>query len=168
MNATKRAELRLLSRCLAFPDEEAMRALSELNHRARSDAVGEDWEASLARLRRHSLMQLQEAYSQAFDLNAETCLYLTYHKYGEGYQRQEAMAQLNRLYSELSGEAPNSELPDYLPLVLEFLSLAPERVARVVVEEYRDEINALGKRLADSGNVYACLLQALSRSMEAL
>ncbi len=103
-------------------------------------------------------MALQEEYTRIFDLNPATSLNLTYHKFAES--RSEA----KRLFSSLNGirkrgyEAATTELPDYLPLLLEFLSVCPRERGARILSEYANEITQLSSGVAGQDSAYARLL----------
>ncbi len=66
---------------------------------------------------------LCENYVEAFDFSEGSCLYLTAHEYGDGRARGEALVMLHNMYAVAGWQEATTELSDYLPLILEFLSL---------------------------------------------
>jgi nitrate reductase delta subunit len=120
---------------LTYPDAslieaapEAIEALREerLLSRQRIDELArlvEDW--------RHSdLIDLQEEYTATFDRGRATSLHLFEHVHGESRDRGQAMVDLIGLYRAQGLEMPGDELPDYLPLFLEYLSFLPVEEAK--------------------------------------
>ena len=65
-------------------------------------------------------------YVDAFDFSKQCSLHLTYHVHGDRRQRGLAMLKLKQAYRAAGFEPPGDELPDYLPLMLEFAALAPD------------------------------------------
>ena len=65
--------------------------------------------------------KLEEAYTETFDLGVESCPYVGYHLFGDGYQRSRFLQELNARY-RARGFAPGSELPDHLPVMLRYLA----------------------------------------------
>ncbi|MCL4500367.1 MAG: nitrate reductase molybdenum cofactor assembly chaperone [Deltaproteobacteria bacterium] len=113
------------------------------------------------------LIHWQEEYSRRFDLNPATCLHLTYHKYGDCKDRGTALAQLQQLYRRAGYEKTTSELPDFLPLILEFLSICPSEDGAWLQAEYWPQIEGLAKRLQEAGSVYAGLLAVVADTLKA-
>jgi len=98
------------------------------------------------------LIKLQEEYTATFDLNQANSLNLSYHRWGDGKERGRALAHLSQLYAEAGYEIGAGELPDFFPLLLEFLSVAPPESACEIMEKYGLQIPALADRLAASGS----------------
>jgi nitrate reductase molybdenum cofactor assembly chaperone NarJ/NarW len=105
------------------------------------------------------LIRLQETYTATFDLNPATTLNLTYHRWGDGRERGSALVRLSTLYAQAGYEIGDGELPDYLPLVLEFLSVGPPEAAGEIMAEYRLHVGAIASRLAEAGSPYADIVQ---------
>jgi nitrate reductase delta subunit len=108
------------------------------------------------------LLQLREEYTRIFDMSPATCLNLTYHRWGDGKERGSGMAQLNRIYGEAGYEPLGSELPDYLPRMLEFLSVCPERARSLIVREYGSSVDGLASRLGETESGYSALRKILA------
>jgi nitrate reductase delta subunit len=85
-------------------------------------------------------------------------LNLSHHKWGDDRDRGSALAALSGLYLAAGFEMSTGELPDYLPLVLEFLAACPEGACIGVMEDYREEVHGLASRLKKQGSGYAGLL----------
>ena len=83
--------------------------------------------ALLAELAGRDIYELQERYFALFDRSRTLSLHLFEHVHGESRDRGQAMADLIALYRGHGLEPTASELPDFLPLFLEFLSLLPGR-----------------------------------------
>ena len=108
------------------------------------------------------LLKLQEIYTAIFDLDPEACLYLTYHRWGQDPNRTGDLLRLHRLYLEEGYQNDSGELPDYLPLVLEFLSVCgPESRHQVLVLCAR-EIGVLTSRLQEANAPYAGVFGVLN------
>jgi nitrate reductase delta subunit len=108
------------------------------------------------------LMDLQETYTAVFDLDPQACLYLTYHRWGQDPSRTEDLLRLQRLYLEAGYQNESGELPDYLPLVLEFLSVCGPQRRGQVLALCRNEIVMLGRRLREVKAPYAGLFEILT------
>ena len=117
--------------------------------------------AFIDRLRRTDIMDLQEKWVGMFDRSKRLALHLYEHSHGESRDRGQAMVNLALTYRMNGFELAASEMPDYLPLFLEFLSLIPEAPARRYLTDAIDIIEALRIRLEERDSTYAALLAAL-------
>lgn len=106
-------------------------------------------------------LELQEAYTAAFDLDSGTSLHLTYHLLGDGEDRGKALARLLWLYHREGYDAAVGELPDYLPLVLEFLALCPEPEDAGLLWSCLSTVSAVAERLEKKHHPYTGLLGAV-------
>ena len=157
----KRLRLKILSLLLQYPDDDLRGLLGTIGEAAGELAEEEPkaiFHGFVTHLGETPMMRLQEEYTSLFDLNPSTCLNLTYHKWGNEKKRGKALAHLSSLYRQVGYEPITNELPDYLPMVLEFLSVAPEDVCFFVLKEFENEIQSLASRLREMGSPYAGLL----------
>ena len=161
MNDQKRYLLKLLSILLQYPDDEFILSLEELKEEVAQVPQTEQRERCvtfLDYLGNNPLIRLQEEYTSTFDLNPSTCLNLTYHKWGDSRERGNALVDFHRLYHQTGYESSTGELPDYLPLVLEYLSLKRNGDHSSLLGQYCDEVETVSSRLQEAGSVYAGLL----------
>ncbi len=108
------------------------------------------------------IYDLQERYFALFDRSRTLSLHLFEHIHGESRDRGQAMADLITLYQEHGLEMTADELPDFLPLFLEFLSLLPDAEARAMLAEPAGILRALTDRLAARGTGYVSIMAALA------
>ncbi len=154
--------LRLFSILLRYPDGALTAALDEIEAAADRLAAADlrrPCRGLVAYLKKTPLLGAQEAYTAAFDLDPKGCLNLTYHRWGDGKERGEALAAFRRMYAQGGCRPATPELPDYLPMVLEMISRsggAPPEPAR----GYGPEIEAVAARLRESGSPWAPILTA--------
>jgi nitrate reductase delta subunit len=107
------------------------------------------------------LAELQRRYVETFDFDARASLHLTYHLYGEQRRRGEALIELKRRYAESGLHLEDgAELPDYLPVVLEFAELAPRPGERLLAD-LREPLELLRARLREVESPYAGLIDAV-------
>lgn len=111
------------------------------------------------------LFDLQEAYVDAFDRVRALSLHLFEHVHGESRDRGQAMVDLSSLYQEHGFTLSGGELPDYLPVFLEFLSALPKHEALELLADPLHVIEALAKRLAERGSAHHLILDSLIRLM---
>lgn len=157
---------RALGALLTYPDEALVSALPDIR-----DALAQEGLLSrenlaaidvlLARLGHEDLMDLQEAYVQLFDRTRSMSLHLYEHLYGEARERGQAMVRLQTLYRFHGFEHTCAELPDFLPLFAEFLSLMPDRTARTILSDAAPVIEALHQRAVAKATPYAAVFSSL-------
>ena len=148
---------RLLSALLCYPEQELMDALPSLIEMEATPEL----QGFMRELAAMELLDAQERYVALFDRNRSLSLHLYEHVHGESRDRGQAMVRLAALY-QLHGLAIEAhELPDYLPLYLEFLSLLPERAARSLLAEAAHVIAALAEKLEARGSCYAAVMRAV-------
>lgn len=157
---------KLLSLLLAYPDASLQQAAPEIGAMLREDTVlpGEIVArlAALAeRIATDDLLDTQERYVALFDQTRTLSLYLFEHVHGESRDRGQAMVDLRKLYDEHGLAMEPGELPDFLPLFLEFLGLIPDTDARGLLGQIHPIVDSLAKRLAKRRSEYASVLDAV-------
>ena len=165
MNKDIKSQLKLISILLQYPDEALSRSLPSVTESIDILPHSTSKERLLqfvAFLGGKPLIRLQETYTETFDMNPSTCLNLTYHILGDGKKRGKMMADLQGIYHEAGYETTTGELPDYLPLMLEFLSESPESIRAGVLWSYLNPVEQLAVLLKDAGNPYSLLLDIVS------
>lgn len=166
MTPPSRETWRLLSVLLDYPDDDLLLGLDQVAAAAEQIAEPEFRTAIqifLDYLRTHTPLRLQENYTAAFDLGPATTLNLTYHAYGDNEKRAAALARLQHLYDQEGWERSTSELPDYLPLLLEFLAIHPRPQRLRPVWQCLQAVPTLTANLEKTAPAYADLLQPLAR-----
>ena len=160
MDDDKKMFLKMISRFLQYPDEELIPSLEGMRGTLEDLPASGAKSACLTFLARHNhtpLLQLQEAFTETFDLNPSTCLNLTYHRWGDGKDRSGALIRLKRIYEEAGLEMATAELPDYLPLVLEFMAEIPNGDSAWIRKEFGGTVCDLSRRLQEKGSPFAGL-----------
>lgn len=111
--------------------------------------------------RGRSLGELQRAYVEAFDFARRRSLHLTYHLHGDSRQRGLALLKLRQAYAAAGLEGDGAELPDFLPLMLEFCVLAPPPAGRELLDRHRPAIELVRDSLHREGSPFAALLDVV-------
>ena len=106
-------------------------------------------------------LSLQQHYVETFDLHKRCGLYLTFYGEGDKRARGAALLRLKRLYRAAGLPLESSELPDYLPVMLEFAASAPDRQGEIVLREHRAALELLRGSLHERGTPYAGLMDAI-------
>jgi nitrate reductase delta subunit len=148
---------RALSGLLSYPGEALVAALPEIRSVAGGDAIA----GLVEELHSESLLTLQERYVALFDRSRALSLHLFEHVHGESRERGQAMVDLQAMYESRGLRVVDHELPDYLPVFLEFLSLLPAAEAKGLLKETADILRAMGERLAARGSRYSEVFAAL-------
>jgi len=158
--------LKLLAVLLSYPSAELVSALPELARRFGEDALlRPDTQNALAgllaELKRGDLLDLQERYVAQFDTGRSTSLHLFEHVHGDSRDRGQAMVDLRAMYQRAGYSLATKELPDFLPAVLEYLSMRPQEEAHETLDDCAHILRAVGERLLDGGSPYAAVFGAL-------
>src|SRR3546814_17750670 len=127
--------LRALSALLSYPSAELKQHIGEVRQALYAEAALPP--EALARLEpllrsfeTEELLELQAAYSELFDRSRSLSLHIFEHVHGESRERGQAMIDLGQHYIDSGFIMQAPELPDFLPIFLEFLSCAPPAQAR--------------------------------------
>jgi nitrate reductase delta subunit len=110
----------------------------------------------------------QRHYVQTFDLTRRCSPYLTYYRYGDTRQRGMALLALKHAYRRAGLQPAGTELPDYLPAVLEFAALAPGGAGTGLLRSHQPALELLRRALHDAGSPYAAVLDAVTATLPAL
>jgi nitrate reductase delta subunit len=158
--------LKALSLLLAYPTEELQAAAPELAAAISRDGIIRPSERrALDRLieetASNDLYDLQERYVLLFDRTRSLSLHLFEHVHGESRDRGQAMIDLKVMYEQNGLEIDAAELPDFLPLFLEFLSTLPLQRACEHLAQPAHILSALAERLRKRGSAYEAIFRAL-------
>ncbi|CAG4897572.1 nitrate reductase molybdenum cofactor assembly chaperone [Paraburkholderia gardini] len=158
--------LSMLGALLDYPDQALIDALDEIRAAlAGYAALPPDTRAALIelvdRLSARPLLDLQEDYVEIFDRGRASSLYLFEHVHGESRERGQAMVDLLAMYEAKGLFLGAGELPDYLPVFLEFLSHETPAQAHALLGEIADINRQIATRLAERGTPYFAAVAAL-------
>jgi len=166
-----RPPYKLLSVLLQYPDEQLLEARSELAQAVRElpasyekgclQRFSELWLATPA-------TELQQEYVETFDLQRRCGLYLSYYVDGDTRKRGMSLLRLKRMYEAAGLIKEEGELPDFLPLMLEFAEFAPAGYGRKVLTEYRASLELIRRSLREQHSPYLHLLDAICHDLPAL
>jgi nitrate reductase delta subunit len=163
-----RTPYKLLSVLLQYPDQRLLAAEQEIVQAVALLPSSKQREA-IERFVRHwtsySPTERAQRYVETFDLQKRCSLYLSFYLHGDKRQRGMALLRLKRMYSAAGLILEAKELPDYLPVILEFAQLAPPGYGEVVLAEYRPALEVLRTSLRELGSPYAHLLDALCQGL---
>jgi nitrate reductase delta subunit len=157
---------KVLSALLAYPTAELQQAADELKaviaaENLLSAGASRQLEALIDEIAAGDLYDLQERYVLLFDRTRSLSLHLFEHVHGESRDRGQAMVDLQNLYGEAGLEVGASELPDFIPLFLEFLSTRPLIAACDLLSQPAHILGALAERLRKRQSSYEAVFRAL-------
>jgi nitrate reductase delta subunit len=157
------------ARCLDYPRDDLIAALPSM-----ASALAEQGDSpgalELTGLVRHlatsDLAELERAYVDVFDLSRKHALYLSYWTDGDTRRRGEVLGRFKAAYRR-SGFVVDThgELPDYLPMVLEFAARVDADAGRALLEEYRPSIELVRIALQERQSPYAAAVVAVCATL---
>jgi nitrate reductase delta subunit len=161
--------LKLVSLLLQYPEPPLRGAVEELDLREVAP-IGRRQRGRLAAFldwwRERSLGELQRAYVEEFEFAKQRSLHLTYHVHGDRRQRGLALLRIRQAYAEAGFEPDERELPDFLPMMLEFAALDSGGVE--LLEQNREAIELVAAGLRERRSPYAELLGVVTDAMPGL
>ena len=141
---------KLCSLLLFYPDQELLEARDAL-----AVAAGSELSPSCNWWSVEDPVALQQHYVEVFDLQKRCSLYLTFYGQGDRRDRGVALLRLKRMYRAAGLPLEGDELPDYLPVMLEFAASAPGGRGEIVLREHRAALELLRGALEERGTPYA-------------
>ncbi len=169
MNADRALIYAIASVALRYPpDEEDARA--EVSALARSlgrSKANDGLRASLEWWAGTDPLAVRQRYVETFDLHKRCGLYLSYYLYGDRRQRGQEFVRLKRLYESAGLRLAGRELPDYLPLMLEFAALEPDAGTKLLAE-WRVGLELVRAALADAESPWQAVVDAVCECLPRL
>ena len=158
--------LRVLARLLSYPDAELRAHLGELRDALHGEAALQparldELDALIASIDARGELDAEAEYVQLFDSGRRTSLLLFEHVHGDSRDRGPAMIDLAQTFEKAGLFLAEGEMPDHLPVVLEFASTQPPRQAREFLAEIVHILNVIFSALQHRGSRYASALGAL-------
>jgi len=157
---------KLLGLLLTYPEGTVYSESNELLQTLRSEALLPEKfikkvETFLTTQKAQNLMTVQEDYVETFDRGRAHCLHLFEHIHGESRDRGQAMIDLSETYAAKDLYIDNNELPDYLPLFMEYLSRCEFQDATKLLGEAIDVISTIGAKLKKHKSPYADIFTSI-------
>ena len=144
--------LRALAALLGYPSAELQAHAAELRETFAAEnllsrADRRRLEPLLQSFEREELLELQATYSELFDRSRSLSLHLFEHVHGDNRERGQAMIDLGKQYLESGFFLEANELPDFVPVFLEYASCLPPEEARETLAQPAHVFSALAERL---------------------
>lgn len=158
--------LKVLGFFLTYPTLQHKEVLAECREILVTEKVLNDQAlASMMRLMEwmegHDVLDLQEEYVNLFDRTPSLSLHLFEHVHGDSRERGQALVNLNEIYTAAGLMISTEEMPDYLPLFLEYLSILPAAESSQNLADAINVIGAVGERLKNRTSLYAGIFESL-------
>lgn len=138
-------------------------AIEELPSRLRDPLA-----VTAAFLARQDLGDLAQRYVDTFDLKRKCSLYVTYFAYGDTRKRGVALVQFKQAYDKAGMLPRDDELPDFLPVVLEFAATGDRKVGFELLLAHRAGLEVLRRALRDVGSPWAGAVEAVCLTLPPL
>lgn len=156
--------LGICSYLLSYPDEMFQQSLAEIEHEI-AQLPAHKMTASLqtfcTEAEKLPLPALIDTYVYTFDFGKKTNLYVTYMTSGEQRERGQDLLYLKSHYKQHGFSATDAELPDYLPLMLEFAGQVETAAFQPIFAKYYANVREISDNLHAQNNVYRHVLAAI-------
>ncbi|GAA0444677.1 hypothetical protein GCM10008983_22620 [Lentibacillus halophilus] len=169
MEQQERLLLIVGARLLAYPDETFFDDIEDMKDEMKNDSTSMDTQQkatdALQAFNPYAIDELQTEYVSTFDLRAKNGLYLTAHELGDSNKRGAALIKMQKIINQAGYERIDNDLSDYIPMLLEFLSVAPDsRDNERLIRRLSVAIHRIWSNLPE-GNPYRPFLQLLMETV---
>ncbi len=158
----------ILARLLDYPSPDLLAHLDEIVQLIKADTAihqheSEEISAFIYWLQTHSLTEIQQIYVQTFDMQPEHDLHMTHHIHGDSRDRGPALIDLAEHFKANGLELKEGEIPDYLPLLLEYVSTLEVDESRFFLADVGKILAILAENLEKSESPYAKLIRLVEQ-----
>ena len=151
---------------LGYPDADLLERLPVLQQALGEVGVPAETIAPLVdHLTRGALAEVQADYVQEFDLSRRHSLHLTYWTDGDTRRRGEALSAFKQVYRAHGCEVGDDELPDHLPVVLEFAARVSPEDGFELLQRYRPSLELLRLALLRDHLAHACVVELVCSTL---
>ncbi|MGH3472138.1 MAG: nitrate reductase molybdenum cofactor assembly chaperone [Nocardioidaceae bacterium] len=160
---------KIASVLLQYPTAALFAGLDELDSavgRLHSRSSRESLRTFLAWLASTPPNSVAQHYVETFDLRRRCALYLTYYRYGDTRKRGMSMLTFKTAYRAAGFVPSDDDLPDYLPMVLDFAALTP--AGEKLLRSHRADLELLRRALRDASTPYADVVDAVCDQLPGL
>ncbi len=158
----------VLSRLLDYPDDELMDNLSSIiDYVKTSDSIEEDEKTAIMEfiswMGVHTSTGIQQNYVETFDMIPEHDLHLTHHIFGDDNGRGPALIDLSEHFKSEGLEAKDGEIPDFLPLILEYVATLSDMESRIFLGDAKKIIKIIADNLDEAKSPYSKLVRIVEQ-----
>ena len=157
---------KIISNLLDYPDREIIENLDELiqiidNSFEINRSEKESLLTFINWMSGQSVIEIQQEYVKTFDMTPEHSLHLTHHIFGDDKERGPALIDLQEHFKKEGFEMKPGEIPDYLPLLLEYVATLDEHDSGAFLADANKIIKILSKNLSKANSPFAELTKIL-------
>ena len=158
----------VLSKLIDYPDNELIENLdSVIEYIKDSSEIATDEKEILMEfvswMRSHTSIKLQETYVETFDMVPEHDLHLTHHIFGDDRERGPALIDLSEHLKNEGLEVKEGEIPDFLPLLLEYASTLDDIKSRAFLGDAKKIIKIIADNLDKAKSPYSKLIRIVEK-----
>ena len=158
----------VLSKLIDYPDNELIENLdSVIEYIKDSSEIATDEKEILMEfvswMRSHTSIKLQETYVETFDMVPEHDLHLTHHIFGDDRHRGPALIDLSEHLKNEGLEVKEGEIPDFLPLLLEYASTLDDIKSRAFLGDAKKIIKIIADNLDKAKSPYSKLIRIVEK-----
>ncbi|MEE3851039.1 nitrate reductase molybdenum cofactor assembly chaperone [Gordonia sp. LSe1-13] len=162
--------LQAASVCLSYPDDDVLAMMplldAALTEQPDGDAASCQLREFVAYVRETDPMPLRQQYIDTFDLSRKHTLYLTYWSAGDTRRRGAMLGEFKQRYRDGGFLVDlRGELPDHLPIVLEFAARVDPRAGTDLLTEHRQALELLRLSLIEQQSRYAQVVGAVCTTL---
>jgi len=159
---------KIFSILLSYPTEELKKSVDDMTDILKYDGLLSHQDIKfinnlISFIKNNDLLYLQEYYVSIFDRKKDFSLYIFEHIHGDSRERGMAMVDLKDFYKKSDLSVLTNELPDYLPLFLEYMSLISENEAKSLIGEIINIIAILSRKLNIINSDYSYLFAIIEK-----
>lgn len=159
----------LCSYLLNYPNQEFLDSFKEVEDELDSlsiPAIKAELVQFFQKAKRQSTAEIVSTYVNTFDFGKKTNLYITYMSNGEQRERGMDLLFLKNYYKIHGFDVTDKELPDYLPIMLEFAGQVEQEILKPVFERYFANIKEIEGNLDPANNLYSHILKTVILALE--
>ncbi|MGV9544559.1 nitrate reductase molybdenum cofactor assembly chaperone [Nocardia beijingensis] len=158
---------RIAALLLDYPTEQTLAMIGQLSSAVEGlpDEVRAHLDGCLDYLRTTPPLELAAAYVATFDMRRRASLHLTFYAYGDTRKRGMALLRFKHAYRHAGVELGDEELPDHLPVLLEFAATVDPIGGERLLGEHVPVLELLRLSLSDNGSPYAGVLAAIGATL---
>ncbi|WP_278263437.1 nitrate reductase molybdenum cofactor assembly chaperone [Nocardia sp. AG03] len=163
----RRIVWRLAALLLDYPGEQTLSLLARITSAATQlpEDVRVHFDAVLTYLRDTPAIEVAQRYVETFDLRRRASLHLTFYAYGDTRKRGMALLRFKHAYRQAGVELGDEELPDHLPVLLEFAATVDPIGGERLLGEHVPVLELLRLSLGDNNSPYAGVLAAVLQTL---